>query len=216
MLQAVGDFRSDIQQRLPLADVGLQPSDAGRAVIGEREAIRLRFNQMHWPIDSAIDRKISAQRCDVRLRRIAHVDGEEVRAVRGQIGCDFKTKRTERAAMFPDELVVQINVRHRTRRLEPQKIAFALLRCDIQSTPIPARPAVITFPPSCNSCQPQQCGMEIVCQLESFQFASAGLIACPATPAGSPCMKCQPESSSVLSRAKQLMERTSVQTKSKK
>ena len=56
---------------------------------------------------------------------------------------DFKTERAEPAAMFAEKIAVQINVGEQARRFEPQKIAFAGLRLEIQFAPIPARPAVI-------------------------------------------------------------------------
>ena len=72
----VGNLRGHVNHRLLLGDLRLQPRDAGRAVVGGGEIFRRRYNQMHRPVKSAINRKIAAQRRDVRLPLVAHAHGE--------------------------------------------------------------------------------------------------------------------------------------------
>ena len=128
---AIGNFRRHVQHRLRLRNARLQPRDTGRTVVRGCEIFRRRFNQMHRTIKPAIDRKISAQRRDVRKLGVIHAHGKQIRARFRQLLCDFKTKCSETAAMFAQRFAVQINICHQARRLEPQKISFADFRRDV-------------------------------------------------------------------------------------
>ena len=112
-------------------------------MVGDREIFPAGHNQMHRPINPAIDRKVAAQRRDVRFPLVAHAHGEQVGAGDGQVGGDFKREGAERAAMLAEPFAVQINIGHQAGRLEPQKISFAGLGCsDVQVMPVPAGTAI--------------------------------------------------------------------------
>ena len=141
--RAIGNLRLDVDRRLALRHTGLQPGHARRAVIGQREILFARFDEVDRPIQSAENAEITAQRRDVRFGGVADADGEQVGSVARQAASDFVAERAERAAMLSQEFAVQINIRHRTRCFEFQEIALAVLRLNDELAPVPTRSAII-------------------------------------------------------------------------
>src|SRR6187399_1952233 len=101
---------------------------------------------MHGAIEPTKYAEVTAQRRDVLFLGVADAHGENVCAVLGEVFGQFKTKRTERPAMLAERLAVQINIRHRTRRLKAHEVtAIRFRRANVERAPIPARAAQIFF-----------------------------------------------------------------------
>ena len=148
---AIGYLRGYVNHRLFFRDARLQPGDAGRAVVGDHEIFPAGHNQMHRAINPAIDRKIAAQRRNVRFPLVAHAHGEPVGAGGGQVGGDFKSEGAERAAMLAEPCRLQINIRHHGWPPQTAKNIFCrigAIRCSSRAgtsrardkSPFPAAP----------------------------------------------------------------------------
>src|SRR5689334_25343425 len=98
-------------------------------MIREREVFVTGFDQVHRPIKPAVNGEIAAQRREVGIRLVADAQGEQIGAGAGKLAGDFETKGAEGAAMFAEQLAIQINFRLGAGGFKTQKIKIGRASC---------------------------------------------------------------------------------------